>query len=250
MRRILSIANLKVWNSPNPCCIMHEPYCSKWYCLTKREQQRIIFIFLLPSRSPNQDFILQALTERRQVTRRRMIASRSAEDLLSSQSKLRSSKSSVTLIPTSEKPVTCHVTACQEYSEVWEPPEEETEESPEPVPECTRDQQQTRDTCPLDSVGQDSGISSTSDSTLSYSTKNANCTQTEDLSKVPWYEAEMPRWVPIRCGKLSLNQNSAERCLRWHAPMLILQFNYFHQSSKKRKQSIRWMNIYIRAEIF
>ena len=28
-------------------------------------------------------------------------------------------------------PVTCHVTACQEYSEVWEPPEEETEEESE-----------------------------------------------------------------------------------------------------------------------
>lgn len=143
-----------------------------------------------------------------------MIASRSAEDLLCSQSKLRNSKSSVTLIPAPEKPVTCHVTACQEYSEVWEPPEEEIEESQEPVPVCARDQQQTRDTCPLDSAGQDSGISSTSDSTISYSTKNANSTQTEDLSKVPWYEAEMPRWVPIRCGKLSLNQNSAERCLR------------------------------------
>ncbi len=106
------------------------------------------------------------------------------------------------------------MTACQEYSEVWEPPEGEIEESPEPIPVCARDQQQTRDTCPLDSAGQDSGISSTSDSTISYSTKNANSTQTEDLSKVPWYEAEMPRWVPIRCGKLSLNQNSAERCLR------------------------------------
>ena len=143
-----------------------------------------------------------------------MIASRSAEDLLCSQSKLRSSKSSVTLIPTPEKPVTCHVTACQEYSEVWEPPEEGTEESPDLVPVCARDQQQTRDTCPLDSVGQDSGISSTSDSTVSYSTKIASSSHTEDLSKVPWYEAEMPRWVQIRCGKLSLNQNSAERCLR------------------------------------
>merc|ERR1719270_2909331 len=48
------------------------------------------------------------------------------------------------------------------------------------------------DTCPLDSVAQDSGISSTSDSTISYSTKNINL-EMEDLSKVPWYEAEMPR---------------------------------------------------------
>ena len=233
---------------------MHEPLLFKMI-LSNKERTTENNIYISSPRHPELKIkilnILQALTERRQVTRRRMIASRSAEDLLSSQSKLRSSKSSVTLIPTSEKPVTCHVTACQEYSEVWEPPEEETEESQEPVLVCARDPQQTRDndTCPLDSAGQDSGISSTSDSTLSYSTKNANCTQTEDLSKVPWYEAEMPRWVPIRCGKLSLNQNSAERCLRWHAPMLILQFNYFHQRSEKRKQSFRWMNI-LRAKIY
>ena len=135
----------------------------------------------------------QAFTERRQVTRRRMIASRSMEDLLCSQTKIRNSKSSVTLIPTQDCPASCRVTACQEYSEVWEPPDEETEESSEPVPACKSDQQPARDTCQSESVGQDSGISSTSDSTISYSNKNVIKTQTEDLSKVPWYEAEMPR---------------------------------------------------------
>ena len=42
------------------------------------------------------------------------------------------------------------------------------------------------------SVGQDSGISSTSDSTVSYSLKRQHH-HFEDLTKVPWYEAEMPR---------------------------------------------------------
>ena len=87
-------------------------------------------------------------------TRRGLVSSRSAEDLLSS-SRLRPSKSRLTLVE-----VRPPVTACVEYSEVWDPG--------------------------------DSGISSTSDSTVSYSNKNPD-QELEDLSKVPWYESEMPR---------------------------------------------------------
>ena len=82
------------------------------------------------------------------------MSSRSAEDLLSS-TRLRPSKSRLTLVE-----VTPSVTACVEYSEVWDPG--------------------------------DSGISSTSDSTVSYNNKNPD-QELEDLSKVPWYESEMPR---------------------------------------------------------
>lgn len=85
---------------------------------------------------------------------------------------------------------TCGVTTCQEYSEVWEP--EDTCVSDKTSFTCSSDKNGTRDTCQLDSIAQDSGISSTSDSTISYSTKNINM-EMEDLSKVPWYEAEMPR---------------------------------------------------------
>ena len=87
-------------------------------------------------------------------TRRGLVSSRSAEDLLSS-ARLRPSKSRLTLVE-----VRPPVTACVEYSEVWDPG--------------------------------DSGISSTSDSTVSYNNKNPD-QELEDLSKVPWYESEMPR---------------------------------------------------------
>ena len=89
------------------------------------------------------------------------MSSRSAEDLLSS-SRLRLGKSRVRLGEVTTTQVTQvlpPVTACAEYSEVWDPG--------------------------------DSGISSTSDSTVSYNNKNSD--QEEDLSKVPWYESEMPR---------------------------------------------------------
>ena len=92
------------------------------------------------------------------------MGSRSVEDLLSSSRRMKVSKSSVTLCevkPRQPPPqVTSQVTTCAEYSEVWDPG--------------------------------DSGISSTSDSTVSYSNKNGDI-EMEDLSKVPWYEAEMPR---------------------------------------------------------
>ena len=128
--------------------------------------------------------IFQAHTERRPAVKRRMLYSKSAEDLLSTQNKIKSSKSIATL---AEKSVTCNATTCQEYSEVWEPPEDI-------LSQVTESDNLTRvgDTCHVDSVGQDSGISSTSDSTISYSTRNINL-EMEDLSKVPWYEAEMPR---------------------------------------------------------
>ena len=105
-----------------------------------------------------------------------MSASRSAEDLLCVPSKLRNSKSSVTLVESK-------VTTCPEYSEVWEP--EVTRVSKPEVDD-------SRVNCQSESVGQDSGISSTSDSTVSYSNKRDNLLL-EDLTKVPWYEAEMPR---------------------------------------------------------
>ena len=91
-------------------------------------------------------------------TRRGLVSSRSAEDLLSS-ARLRPSKSRLTLVEVTA-PVRPPVTACVEYSEVWDPG--------------------------------DSGISSTSDSTVSYNNKNPD-QELEDLSKVPWYESEMPR---------------------------------------------------------
>ena len=102
---------------------------------------------------------VQAQTARRQGGPRRGLASsRSAEDLLAS-TRLRLSKSTVTLgdVPTQLPP---QVVTCAEYSEVWDPG--------------------------------DSGISSTSDSTVSYNNKKADH-ELEDLSKVPWYESEMPR---------------------------------------------------------
>ena len=89
------------------------------------------------------------------------MSSRSAEDLLSS-SRLRLGKSRAMLgeVRTQVAQVLPPVTACAEYSEVWDPG--------------------------------DSGISSTSDSTVSYNNKNPD-QELEDLSKVPWYESEMPR---------------------------------------------------------
>ena len=96
---------------------------------------------------------------------------------------------------------------------MWEPGEEDevatageegTRVSPETrvAPE-TRDARETRETRAREelaavtresSTAQDSGISSTSDSTVSYSAASRGQGQ-EDLSTVPWYEAEMPRWV-------------------------------------------------------
>merc|ERR1719384_1746696 len=112
--------------------------------------------------------------------RRSLLASsRSVEDLLSTSSRLKVSKSSLTLgevtplvkplvttqvtaqvIAQDSSQVPTQVTTCAEYSEVWDPG--------------------------------DSGISSTSDSTVSYSTKPGEI-QLEDLNQLPWYEAEMPR---------------------------------------------------------
>ena len=103
---------------------------------------------------------VQAQTARRQGGPRRGLASsRSAEDLLSS-TRLRLSKSTVTLGEVQAQVTAPVVTTCAEYSEVWDPG--------------------------------DSGISSTSDSTVSYNNKKADH-ELEDLSKVPWYESEMPR---------------------------------------------------------
>ena len=135
--------------------------------------------------------IFQAHTDRRPAVKRRMMYSRSAEDLLCTQNKLKSSKSTATL---AEKNVPCNVTTCQEYSEVWEPPEDRVSQvtGSDTCHVSTGTDNRVGDTCQLDSVAQDSGISSTSDSTISYSTKNIN-PDTEDLSTVPWYEAEMPR---------------------------------------------------------
>ena len=117
--------------------------------------------------------------------------------------KLRNSKSTMTLMDRHVAPSTCGVTTCQEYSEVWEPDDDTSDVNDQKSVENKSDivtrvldksDNMTRvsDTCQLDSVAQDSGISSTSDSTISYSTKNINI-EMEDLSKVPWYEAEMPR---------------------------------------------------------
>ena len=96
-------------------------------------------------------------------------------------------------------PTTCGVTTCPEYSEVWEPDDDTNDVSDQKsvksdthVVDKSDNVTRVLDTCQLDSVAQDSGISSTSDSTISYSTKNINI-EMEDLSKVPWYEAEMPR---------------------------------------------------------
>ena len=136
--------------------------------------------------------IFQAHTERRPAVKRMMLYSRSAEDLLGSQNKMKSSKSTATL---AEKCVTRNVTTCQEYSEVWESPDDRMSQvTGSDTRHVAGSDNMTRavDTCHLDSVAQDSGISSTSDSTISYSTKNINL-EMEDLSKVPWYEAEMPR---------------------------------------------------------
>ena len=106
---------------------------------------------------------------------------------------MKSSKSTATL---AEKSVTRNVTTCQEYSEVWESPDDRMSQvTGSDTRHVAGSDNMTRamDTSHLDSsVAQDSGISSTSDSTISYSTKNINL-ELEDLSKVPWYEAEMPR---------------------------------------------------------
>ena len=94
---------------------------------------------------------------------------------------------------------------------MWEPGEEDEvatagEDGTRVAPE-TRDAREARETRETrareelaavtreSSTAQDSGISSTSDSTVSYSAASRGQGQ-EDLSTVPWYEAEMPRWVP------------------------------------------------------
>ena len=93
---------------------------------------------------------------------------------------------------------------------MWEPGEEDEvatagEDGTRVAPE-TRDAREARETRETrareelaavtreSSTAQDSGISSTSDSTVSYSAASRGQGQ-EDLSTVPWYEAEMPRWV-------------------------------------------------------
>ena len=94
---------------------------------------------------------------------------------------------------------------------MWEPGEEDEvatagEDGTRVAPE-TRDAREARETRETrareelaavtreSSTAQDSGISSTSDSTVSYSAASRGQGE-EDLSTVPWYEAEMPRWVP------------------------------------------------------
>ena len=94
---------------------------------------------------------------------------------------------------------------------MWEPGEEDEvatagEDGTRVAPE-TRDAREARETRETrareelaavtreSSTAQDSGISSTSDSTVSYSAASRGQGR-EDLSTVPWYEAEMPRWVP------------------------------------------------------
>ena len=94
---------------------------------------------------------------------------------------------------------------------MWEPGEEDEvatagEEGTRVAPE-TRDAREAGETREArareelaavtreSSTAQDSGISSTSDSTVSYSAASRGQGE-EDLSTVPWYEAEMPRWVP------------------------------------------------------
>ena len=94
---------------------------------------------------------------------------------------------------------------------MWEPGEEDEvatagEDGTRVAPETrdAREAPETRETRAREelaavtresSTAQDSGISSTSDSTVSYSAASRGQGQ-EDLSTVPWYEAEMPRWVP------------------------------------------------------
>ena len=94
---------------------------------------------------------------------------------------------------------------------MWEPGEEDEvatagEDGTRVAPETrdAREAGETRETRAREelaavtresSTAQDSGISSTSDSTVSYSAASRGQGQ-EDLSTVPWYEAEMPRWVP------------------------------------------------------
>ena len=96
---------------------------------------------------------------------------------------------------------------------MWEPGEEdEVAEAGEdgtrvaPKTRETRETREARETRAREelaavtresSTAQDSGISSTSDSTVSYSPASRGQGK-EDLSTVPWYEAEMPRWVPSR----------------------------------------------------
>ena len=109
------------------------------------------------------------------------MGSRSVEDLISSSCRMRVSKSSMTVGEVARQ-LPPQVTTCAEYSEVWDPG--------------------------------DSGISSTSDSTVSYNNKKADLDM-EDLSKVPWYEAEMPRWrSPVRSNlnSLCLLQRSRHDC--------------------------------------
>ena len=93
---------------------------------------------------------------------------------------------------------------------MWEPGEEdeaaEAGEDGTRVAPKTRETREARETRAREelaavmresSTAQDSGISSTSDSTVSYSPASRGQGK-EDLSTVPWYEAEMPRWVPSR----------------------------------------------------
>ena len=73
----------------------------------------------------------------------------------------------------------------KETRETWEEREARETRAREELAAVTRES----------STAQDSGISSTSDSTVSYSPASRGQGK-EDLSTVPWYEAEMPRWVP------------------------------------------------------
>ena len=129
------------------------------------------------------------MTERKHQQKRRLNSSRSAEDLLFASQRLRDNKRSITvgLKPTSSaSSASSSVKPSEEddeYSEVWQP---------ELSKESTRIRPEVTDTCQTESVGQDSGISSTSDSTISYSNKRS-LVDLEDLSKVPWYEGVMPR---------------------------------------------------------
>ena len=132
-----------------------------------------------------------------------MISSRSNEDLLSLSDKnnrrsLSSTTSAMCLVQTDEA---CRKNArvmdrinCLDRRQTVSPADDDCHSSSSSQVVTCPVYSQVFDQDNLDSMAQDSGISSTSDSTISYPSRDKHQSMDlEDLNKAPWYQAEMQR---------------------------------------------------------
>ena len=141
----------------------------------------------------------RTVRERREKGEQRMVTSRSSDDLLSCHGhnfdrnlsfrrSLASTTSAVSLVQMGQ---VSKQSAC--VSDRLDCPDRRQTVSPVTCPEYSQ-VFDMEDQGNLDSMAQDSGISSTSDSSNSYSSRDKHkVMEFEDLSRVPWYQGEMQR---------------------------------------------------------